>query len=358
MEETVSRNPFKRWVARFKSEDFKISRKGKWYVIAPALIIIAGLIVVLVMNFNLGLDFTGGRTFRVRGIENQQAYSEMRTIITEHMQDAQREHNIGAFNIMQIQVDGGISISVDFQTASGLSGTADEIDEQMGVIAREIASTLQTRLISAGFAGVTVPTADITAVSARASQEHLINTFIAVTVALVAMLLYMLFRFKFTSGVAALIGLVHDVLVMLALTAIFRVQINAAFIAALITVVAYSINNTLILFDRVRGFEKNNTLKESPEALTDRAVKETFTRTMITTVTTLVPIAVLIIAGIAANVPLLVEFAVPILFGLVAGTFSTIFITTSLYVRFENYKLWSAKRKRVLENKQSLPKNT
>jgi preprotein translocase SecF subunit len=112
-------------------------------------------------------------------------------------------------------------------------------------------------------------------------------------------------------------------------------------VAAIITVVVYSLNNTLVLFDRVRSYEKRADVKLSSEQITDLSVKETFGRTMGTTITTLVPVIVLCLIGVS----LIREFALPILFGLIAGTFSTIFITTALYVRFENYRKFARRQK-------------
>jgi len=157
-------------------------------------------------------------------------------------------------------------------------------------------------------------------------------------------LIYMFARFKFTSGVAAIIGLFHDVVIMVALVAIFRIQVNFVFVAAIITVVAYSVNNTLVLFDRVRDKERDVSNTQTPSQRVDSAIKETFWRTTITTVTTLVPVVVLTILG----VPLIREFALPIIFGLLAGTYSTICVTSSLYVRFENAKIANAKRKKKI----------
>lgn len=317
-----------------KHPDFKIASKGKWYVIAPAVIVLIGIIMFAVLNFNLGLDFTGGQTVRIEGrYLTADTFAEHRDVVSTIL----REEHGRNFRIWQEETNGIVSMSVQFQTIGD--------DENMA----ELTETIKSRITShPDLTGVSVD--DVGFISASASAAHIQTTFIAVFVALMGILLYMLFRFKFTSGVAALIGLMHDILVMMAMVIIFRIEINAAFIAALITVVAYSINNTLILFDRVRGLEKNNEIRESIESLTDRAVKETFTRTMNTMLTTLVPIFALIIASFPLNVPLLREFAVPIFFGLVAGTFSTIFLTTSLYVRFEKYRDAMRRRKKVATN--------
>jgi len=326
MEEVKVKKPS--LIDRFRDPDFKISRKGKWYSIAPLCIIIAGLIVFLTINFNLGLDFTGGRILTVQNVN----YDTDRAVIREIFRD---EGWTRANQISMTRIEGyTTSISIEFQNRGN--------DARMD----EVAARIQTRIIEelSLQQGDVTPAANI---SARASGERVMNTFIAVIVALVAILIYMLFRFKFTSGVSAVIALMHDVLMMLALTAIFRVPVNAAFIAAIITVIAYSLNNTLILFDRIRGIEKNNEGRQTTEEMVDRGVKETFTRTMNTTITTIVPILTLIIVAsqFIFGVPLIREFALPILFGLIAGTFSTIFISSSLYVRFEEAKNAAARRK-------------
>jgi len=316
-------NSFKKMSTKVSSEDFKISRKGKWYAIAPIIIILSGLIVFFVVNFNLGLDFTGGRVIRVHGVEDYQATrSELTTIFRR----LERDHN-ARFSIMAIEGERGDSIDVTFQNISGWN------DAQMDALAEDLIAQIQS---ATGLEATNDGT-----ITARQSQQHVLTTFIAVAVALGAMLVYMLFRFKYTSGISALVGLMHDVFVMLALTVIFRVQVNAAYIAALITVIGYSLNNTLILFDRIRTLEKTHGATLTTEEIVDRGVRETFKRTMATTITTVVPIFVLIVAG----VPLIRQFALPIFFGLVAGTFSTIFVTTALYVRFENARKAIKKRK-------------
>ena len=319
---------FPNLIKKFKDPSFKIAAKGKWYLIAPGLLILVGLIIFLTIGFNLGLDFTGGNTVRVRSTITDINYGELENRVTTTVREVVGSG--GTVRSWQEDTGGVVSISVQFYAS--------------GIDLEELGTQVEERLRT--YLGEDFEVENIGFISAAASAEHIQTAFMALMAVLAIILFYMLFRFKFTSGVSAVIGLFHDVVVMLALVLIFRVQVNASFIAALITVVAYSINNTLVLFDRVRGIEKINNKKETTETIVDRSVKETFTRTMNTTVTTLVPIFVLIICGAILNVPLLTEFAVPIFFGLLAGTFSTIFLTTSLYVRFENAKKWSARRKK------------
>jgi preprotein translocase subunit SecF len=136
------------------------------------------------------------------------------------------------------------------------------------------------------------------------------------------------------------------------------VQINSSFIVVLITIVGYSINNTLVLFDKVRDYERiNSTNNFTLEQIIDKSIKDTMGRTMVTTITTLVPVMVLAIYSIVTNLTSLTEFSVPIIFGLIAGTYSSVLLATSMYLRFEGSSLVSKKRKLNTNknvNKQSI----
>jgi len=326
--ERRTKNPFARlrnrndrlW-ARFHDPRTKIAKHAKWYSIVPLVIIVVGVIMLAIpgVGFNLGLDFTGGYVIRV-SVTDQTELKNTR----EEVAKIAESHNLKAQLMNEQGVSGALAFTVKYQNVRGLS--ANEMIDFNDALKAEI-EALQSQ---EKFAGISVADADN--ISASASSERLLSTFIAIAVSLIAILIYMLFRFRFTSGVAAIVGLIHDFLVLVALCIIFRVQINYSFIAAAITVIVYSLNNTIILFDRIRGKEKMNDQKLKTEQIVDASIKETFGRTMSTTITTLVPVIILCCIG----VPLMREFALPILFGLIAGTFSTIFVTTGLYIRFEN----------------------
>jgi preprotein translocase SecF subunit len=271
------------------------------------------------VGFNLGLDFTGGYVIRVT-VADQAELQEARKEVAKIVES----HNLRTQFMNEQGVGGQLAFTVRYQNVRGLD------TDEMIVFNNALKAEIEALKTADKFGGIMVADADN--ISASASAERLLSTFIAIAVSLIAILIYMLFRFRFTSGVAALVGLVHDFLMLAALCIIFRVQINYSFIAAAITVIVYSLNNTIVLFDRIRGKEKMNEQKLKTEQIVDASVKETFGRTISTTLTTLVPVIALCCIG----VPLIREFALPILFGLIAGTFSTIFVTTGLYVRFES----------------------
>ena len=330
------KKPTKNPIKRFLDPRTQIVRRAKWYAIAPLSIIFIGLLVVLIFNFNLGLDFTGGRIVTVSNFAESES-QQVQRIVQEEMQreSIYRTH----LQIEERTGGGGTVISVRFPEPAVFDGlNHTEVNE----ILDRITAAINVRLTADGLVGP-IEISGAETISPSASQERILNTFVAIALALIGILIYMLFRFKINSGVAAIVGLFHDVLVMAALVAIFQIQVNFVFVAAMITIIAYSLNNTLVLFDRVRTKEKDLENRMTTTQLVDASIKETFVRQLATTVTTIVPVAILAIFG----VPLIREFAIPILFGLVAGFFSTIFVTSALYVRFEDA------RKRKLKAKLS-----
>ena len=146
-------------------------------------------------------------------------------------------------------------------------------------------------------------------------------------------MIYTAIRFDLFSGIAALCTQFIDVIVTLSLVIIFRVSINASLIAALITVVAYSINNTIVIFDRVRENmapykHKDKTKVDIPYIL-ETSVTQCLRRALFTTTTTLITIVILAFFGI--NIPSLSEFALPIIFGILSGLFSSLFLAPSIW---------------------------
>ena len=169
---------------------------------------------------------------------------------------------------------------------------------------------------------------------ATVSNENLKSALLAVSIALLCMLIYIIIRFELLSGIAAVLALAHDVLMMVCFMAIFHIEINATFIAALITILGYSINNTIIIFDRVRENRVNYFQKRAsngklikPVFIANKSVQETMSRSVFTTLTTLVTIALVAIIGVTS----VRIFALPIIFGLIAGTYSSIFLAPTIW---------------------------
>ena len=140
------------------------------------------------------------------------------------------------------------------------------------------------------------------------------------------MLIYISFRFKLAYGIASIIALLHDVLIVFAMYAFFRIPINSPFVAAILTVVGYSINDTIVIFDRVR--EVLGVKRSHIEESANLAVNNTMRRSLNTSITTLLAILSLFLMGTDS----IREFTFPLIVGVAAGTYSSIFIASSLWV--------------------------
>jgi preprotein translocase subunit SecF len=150
--------------------------------------------------------------------------------------------------------------------------------------------------------------------------------FTASLVAVALILVYIGFRFEFKSGIAAVCALIHDLLVMLSFYVIFRIPFNINFIAAALTILGYSINATIVVFDRVRENRRNMNTGSFAE-IVDSSIWDTMTRSVNTTVTTLIVMLMLLILGVSS----IRNFALPICIGIVCGCYSSVCISGPLW---------------------------
>ena len=163
------------------------------------------------------------------------------------------------------------------------------------------------------------------------------NAIFSVLLAAALMLVYIAIRFDLASGVAAVTGLLHDVLIMLSFMVILRniIQMNSSFIAAMLTIVGYSINNTIVIFDRIRENRKKPACAGMTRTqIVDLSVKESLGRTINTTLTTLVTIVSLYVLGVSA----IREFSLPIIIGILAGVYSANLINGYVWAAFEDWR--------------------
>jgi preprotein translocase SecF subunit len=301
-------------VDKIKNSNVNYVRNGRWFFIAPAVILVIGVIMLAVLGFNLGLEFTGGTIVSVNAngehtkaeIEEKMDSFDVKYTITE-------EQN----------TSGGNNYSIKFNA----------VDKTEAIIA-DLQSYFNTEDWNS---------AD--SIQAGTTKETIVSVFWSILAALAGLIVYMLIRFKFTAGMATVLALAHDVLMICALMAIFQIEINASFIAAILTVMAYSINNSLVVFDRVRNYEKNNTENYTLEQIVNRSINRTLGRSILTVATTLATLLVLTIISLVMNLSSLIEFALPIIFGLFAGTYSSLFLIAPLYKQFETARLYTRQRK-------------
>ena len=189
---------------------------------------------------------------------------------------------------------------------------------------------------------------NIGAVSNIVQQELVKNAIISVLLSLLGIILYISVRFKFSYAVGGVVSLFHDVLFIFALFIIFRLQISTMFIAAILAIIGYSINDTIVTFDRIReelaNVSEKKMTKETVWKVTNRAVCETFIRTLHTFLSTLIPIVILIFLGSKE----ILTFNLAMLFGFIAGAYSSIYIAAVIFAAIEEKNIGKPKKTKVI----------
>ena len=271
--------------------------------------------------------------------------------------------------IVGIMVRGGVHLGIDYQAGTDITISASENLTKKGLQQDlkelgytssniEILEDEVTIRVDSALDGDEVETVNtyfeekydakvnIGVVSNVVKQELIKNAILAVVISLLGIVLYVSFRFKFTYAVGGVVALIHDVLIICALFGIFYLEVSSMFIAAILAIIGYSINDTIVLFDRIREhMQEENSKKltgERLEEICNLAIRETFSRTIYTSVTTLLPVLALIFLG--SNE--ILTFNLAMLFGLIAGTYSSIFIATSLFLYLEKKNLGKPKKQK------------
>lgn len=280
-------------------------------MISAGIMVLALLLSLFGMGINVGIDFSGGMSMQYT------------------MGEAVTQSDIeGVLNGIGLK-DYAVSVQGTGKDSINIRIKAIDEDGVQGVQA-SITEALQAKYPNAAIYG------DVNYVGPVAGATLLRNAFLSVLIAALCMLIYIAIRFDFNSGAAAVLGLVHDVLIMLSFMVILRsfVQMNSSFIAAMLTIVGYSINNTIIIFDRIRENARKMPSSTPRVDVVNRSIKECLGRTINTTLTTLVTIVCLYIFGVSS----IREFALPIIVGIISGVYSANMINGYVWAFLEENK--------------------
>ena len=302
-----------------------IAKNWKFWIIAPIVILVVAVVLIAALGsqigytnaINIGIDFEGGTLVTVTigqdAIDNYDYHVDRITSAIE-------KHGVVVSYVQLQEAQNVNETSISFRYKN-VSTNDDEISALNEVIREELNNSLYAEIKD----NVTYES-----IGATAAQDLLSKSGIALAISLALILIYIIIRFTPASGIAAIIALIHDVVIMFCLSVICRVQINQSFVAAIITIIAYSINNTIIIFDRCRENVKPlKGQKDIPYAeIGDQSVRENMRRSVFTTFTTMVTVIFLAIFGSDT----IREFCVPIILGLVAGLYSSVLLATPLWV--------------------------
>lgn len=294
---------------RFVQKLRLVSYRRFTYILS-SLIIMAGIVnIALHHGLKMGIDFAGGNVIQVE-IKKDVSISEVRNILI----------STGYGNNVQKIEDPTKNIFL-LRTRAFERNNDKVIDDIKNALFEHF-----------GRDSVVIQKVDI--VGPRISKYLLRTSYIIGVVALVLILLYTSFRFRFRFGVTAIIALIHDVLVVVSFISFFGLEMDTFILAAILTIIGYSLNDTIVVFDRARENLKSTRAYEQYEYTMNYSVNQSLSRTLITSLTTLMVLVILYVFG----GPTMRGFAFALIVGVIAGTYSSIFIATSLMVDWHRLK--------------------
>lgn len=312
--------------------------KRYYFFILSALVILSGLVVFLLNGFKLDIQFEGGTIIEMRANDKmfteantQDLQSQIANFVTKTINKPANVQKSTAYDVSKNNASYDvIKISIgskDTLTNSELTKVEEAVVKEFKLTAKE-------------------PVISEESVEPFIGKEISQNGMRAVVIAFALIILYVWYRFRsmsgLSAGVFAVVGVLHDVLIMLSVYAIFQIPLNESFIAAMLTVVGYSMNDTVIIYDRIR--ENNRLLRKVPlPELVNNSILQTLNRSINTVVTSLIAITTVFVFAKVNGIASIEEFSFPLIVGIATGCYSSIFIASPLYVMWKE----SQKKKKV-----------
>ena len=279
----------------------KFNRFYSQFNVLSSLLIIASLILLIFKGLNFGIDFKGGTLIELRSSDTKINVSSLR--------DNLKQMDLGDVSVKKFGNDQDYLIK--FENKDNKKNIIEEIRSNLD---KSFGNNFEFRRVEN--------------VGPKVSAELLKSGIIAISISLAVMLIYIWIRFEWQFSLGAILALFHDVIVTLGLFSLLNLEINLSIIAAVLTIVGYSMNDTVVIFDRVReNLRKYSDIKIFE--LTNISINETLSRTLITSITTLLALLSIFFFG----GEILKGFSLAMIFGVVFGTYSSIYIANSVLVR-------------------------
>ena len=281
------------------SKDIKFSNFYKKMNIFSSILIFLSILVLLIKGLNLGVDFKGGTLIEVR-TENSI------TIIAE-IRESFLKMNLGDVTVKKFGKENDYLVKIEI-TKSNDENFIKSINDKLSA---DLGSAVNFRRVEN--------------VGPKVSNELLRAGLLAISLSLAAMLFYIWIRFEWQFSLGAVIALIHDVIITVGIFSFLAYEVNLSIVAAVLTIVGYSMNDTVVIFDRIRENLKKYS-KISITEISDLSTNQTLSRTLITSVTTLLALFSIYIFGGA----ILKGFSFAMIIGVIVGTYSSIFVATPI----------------------------
>ena len=281
------------------AKDIKFSRFYKKFNILSLILIILSILVLLFKGLNLGVDFKGGTLIEIRT-------DNVNTNIAEIRQSLLRM-NLGDVTVKKFGDENDYLVKIEMKK--------NEDENFIQSIKDKLSSDLSTN----------VNFRRVENVGPKVSRELLRDGLVAIILSLAAMLFYIWIRFEWQFSLGAISAIIHDVIITLGIFSLLSYEVNLSIVAAVLTIVGYSMNDTVVIFDRIRENLKKYS-KISISEISDTSTNETLSRTLITSITTLLALGSIYIFGGA----ILKGFSFAMIIGVIVGTYSSIFVAAPI----------------------------
>ena len=296
----------------FKNVDF-VNLK-KYCFTLTIILILVGVISLFTTKLNLGIDFKGGSSITITSDEK---------LVENDLKQDIIDNNYNLVNIEFIN------------------------DKQTNITIDNTLSKDEAYELEAYFNDKYNASTDIGVVSNVVKKELVKNAIISVILASIGIILYISLRFRFSYAISSIIALVHDIFMIVAFFSLFKFEVSSIFIAAILSIIGYSINDTIVVFDRIReNLDKTKVKNEEQlKNVVNTSLRQTLTRSIITTFTTIIPIICLIILGSHE----IVNFNIALLVGMVVGVYSSLFVAAQIWFLIERKNIGKPPKKRWYE---------
>ena len=292
----------------------KITENRKIFFAISLILMIASAVSLIIQGFNLDTDFAGGMavTYEIKG---EFEVKDVEAVVSEALGVNQKASSVQASENNEVIIKFGYD-------------NALKTDDERTAFANEKIESI-SKFLTEKYGEVELKNKDV--VSPSTGKELARSAVWMSIFAALAILVYVTIRFEFVSGVCAVLALVHDVLILCGIYSIFRVAIDTNFIAAVLTVLGYSINATIVVFDRIRE-NTRHAKKQTYAEIANVSINQTLSRSINTTVTTLLTIGMVYILGVTS----IKVFALPIIIGIAIGTYSSVCIAGPLWATWKD----------------------
>jgi len=277
----------------------KFSNYYKKLNIISLIFFILSILIIFVKGLNLGVDFKGGTLIEIRSENSKITISEIRQSLINM--------ELGDVNVKKFGNNNDFLVKIELNKRND-TNFIKEINDK---ISSDLGSVINFRRVES--------------VGPKVSNELLKAGLLAISLSLAAMLFYIWIRFEWQFSLAAIAAIIHDVVITIGIFSILSYEINLSIVAAVLTIVGYSMNDTVVIFDRIRE-NLRKYLKVSISDISNTSTNETLSRTLITSITTLLALLSIYIFGGA----ILKGFSFAMIIGVIVGTYSSIFVATPI----------------------------